>query len=84
MLTPGPYGPLLPNLAGPNLFHACRVRFRDLTAITLYHFVKLKLEDIESVVRRVLDERRGSPWLKTEEAAAYLGSTVGTMKTWRI
>jgi hypothetical protein len=45
---------------------------------------QLKLEDVESVVRRVFDERRDSPWLKTEEAAAYLGSTIGTLKTWRI
>ncbi len=45
---------------------------------------QLKLEDVDAVVRRALGERQDSPWLKTEEAAAYLGSTVGTLKTWRV
>jgi hypothetical protein len=38
--------------------------------------------DIEDAVRRVLDIHR-SPWLSPEAAANYLGSTPGTLKSWR-
>lgn len=39
--------------------------------------------DVEDAVRRALDARDRSPWLDTEQAAAYLGSTAGTLRTWR-
>ncbi|PWG03298.1 helix-turn-helix domain-containing protein [Sphingosinicella humi] len=42
----------------------------------------LTLEAIRAVVREELG-KPVSPWLDTEQAAAYLGSTPGTMKNWR-
>lgn len=40
------------------------------------------LEAIRKVVREEL-VRTSSPWLDTDAAAAYLGSTAGTLKNWR-
>lgn len=39
--------------------------------------------DVEDALRRVLDSHNRSPWLDTEQAATYLGSTAGTLRTWR-
>lgn len=38
---------------------------------------------IEDAVRRVLATHTTSPWRDSEGAAAYIGCTPGTMKTWR-
>lgn len=43
---------------------------------------ELTLEAIRAVVREEMS-RPASPWLDTEAAAAYLGSTMGTLKNWR-
>jgi hypothetical protein len=43
---------------------------------------ELTIDDIRAVVREELG-RPNSPWLGTEQAAAYLGSTAGTLKNWR-
>lgn len=43
---------------------------------------ELTLDAIRAVVREELG-RPASPWLDTEQAAAYLGSTPGTLKNWR-
>lgn len=43
---------------------------------------ELTIEAIRAVVREELG-RPTSPWLDTEQAAAYLGSTPGTLKNWR-
>ncbi len=40
------------------------------------------LDAIRNVVREEL-VRTASPWLDTDDAAAYLGSTSGTLKNWR-
>lgn len=40
------------------------------------------IEAIRAVVREEIG-RPKSPWLGTEEAAVYLGSTPGTLKNWR-
>jgi hypothetical protein len=39
--------------------------------------------DVEDALRRVLDVHNRSPWFDTEGAAIYIGSTPGTMRTWR-
>lgn len=38
---------------------------------------------IEGALRRVLETHNQTPWLDSEGAAAYLGCSAGTMKTWR-
>jgi len=43
----------------------------------------ITIEDIQAAVRRAVEERAPSPWLNTEQAAAYLKSTPGTMESWR-
>jgi len=43
----------------------------------------LTKEDVEDALRRVLDTHKRSPWLDTEAAAAYLGATPGTLRSWR-
>lgn len=43
----------------------------------------LTRQDVEDALKRVLDNHNRSPWLDTEGAAAYIGSTPGTMRTWR-
>lgn len=43
---------------------------------------EMTIEHIRAVLREELGRPR-SPWLGTEEAAAYLGSTAGTLKNWR-
>ena len=43
---------------------------------------ELTIEAIRAVVREELG-RPASPWLDTEQAAEYLGSTPGTLKNWR-
>lgn len=43
---------------------------------------ELTLEAIRAVVREEF-RRAASPWLDTDAAAAYLGSTAGTLKNWR-
>lgn len=43
---------------------------------------ELTIEAIREVVREELG-RPASPWLDTEAAASYLGSTAGTLKNWR-
>ena len=42
----------------------------------------IDLQAIRTVIREEL-ARPSTPWLDTEAAAAYLGSTVGTLKNWR-
>jgi hypothetical protein len=42
----------------------------------------IDLEAIRAVIREEL-ARPATPWLDTEAAAAYLGSTAGTLKNWR-
>lgn len=42
----------------------------------------IDLEAIRAVIREEL-ARPSTPWLDTEAAAAYLGSTAGTLKNWR-
>lgn len=43
---------------------------------------ELTINDIRAVLREEL-ARPASPWLDGEQAAAYLGSTAGTLKNWR-
>lgn len=43
---------------------------------------ELTLEAIRAVVREEM-AKPASPWLDTEAAAAYLGSTPGSLKNWR-
>jgi hypothetical protein len=43
---------------------------------------ELTIEAIRAVVREELG-RPVSPWLDTDGAAAYLGTTPGTLKNWR-
>ena len=43
---------------------------------------ELTLEAIRQVVREEMN-RPKSPWLDGAAAAAYLGTTAGTLKTWR-
>lgn len=40
------------------------------------------LDAIRQIVREEV-ARPASPWLDTDAAAAYLGSTAGTLKNWR-
>lgn len=40
------------------------------------------LDAIRQIVREEL-ARPASPWLDSDAAAAYLGTTAGTLKTWR-
>ena len=42
----------------------------------------LTIDEIRAVVREEL-ARTHSPWLDSEAAAAYLGASPGTLKTWR-
>lgn len=42
----------------------------------------ITIEDIRAVVREELG-RPQSPWLNTEQASAYVGSTPATLKNWR-
>lgn len=42
----------------------------------------IDLEAIRAVIREEL-ARPATPWLDTEAAAGYLGSTAGTLKNWR-
>lgn len=44
--------------------------------------MELTIENIRSVVRDELSATR-SPWLNSDDAAAYLGSTAGTLRNWR-
>ncbi|MBJ7437612.1 MAG: helix-turn-helix domain-containing protein [Sphingopyxis sp.] len=39
--------------------------------------------EIEGALRRVLETHNQTPWLDSEGAAAYLGCSAGTLKTWR-
>ena len=43
---------------------------------------QITLEAIREVVREEL-ARPASPWMDSEAAAAYLGTTAGTLKNWR-
>lgn len=43
---------------------------------------ELTIEAIRTVVREELKIPR-SPWLDSDAAAAYLGSTAGTLRNWR-
>lgn len=43
----------------------------------------LTKQDVEDALRRILDSHNRSPWFDTEGAAVYIGSTPGTMRTWR-
>lgn len=40
------------------------------------------IEELRAVVREEL-ARASSPWLDSEAAAAHLGASAGTLKTWR-
>lgn len=51
--------------------------FPKVAAVT-----ELTLEAIRQVVREEMS-RPKSPWLDSTAAAAYLGTTAGTLKTWR-
>ena len=51
--------------------------FLKVAAVT-----ELTLEAIRQVVREEMS-RPKSPWLDSAAAAAYLGTTAGTLKTWR-
>jgi hypothetical protein len=42
----------------------------------------ITLEAIRDVVREELG-RQVSPWMDSERAASYLGTTAGTLKNWR-
>lgn len=42
----------------------------------------LTIEDVRQVLREELGQPR-SPWLDSEAAAVYLGSTAGTLRNWR-
>jgi hypothetical protein len=42
----------------------------------------IDLEALRAVIREELS-RPASPWLDSDAAAAYLGSTAGTLKNWR-
>lgn len=44
--------------------------------------MELTIENIRTVVRDELSSTR-SPWLNSDDAAAYLGSTGGTLRNWR-
>jgi Helix-turn-helix domain len=41
----------------------------------------LTKRDVEEALRHVLESH--SPWLDTEQAATYLTSTPGTLRSWR-
>ena len=43
---------------------------------------ELTIDAIRAVVREEMN-RVPSPWLDSEAAAAYLGSTAGTLRNWR-
>ena len=43
---------------------------------------ELTIDDIRAVVREEIG-RVPSPWLDSEAAASYLGSTAGTLRNWR-
>lgn len=43
---------------------------------------EITIDEIRAVVREELG-RPASPWLDSEQAAEYLGSTAGTLKNWR-
>jgi hypothetical protein len=43
----------------------------------------VKLDDVENMVRWLLDSHRYTPWFDTEAAAAYLRREPGTLKGWR-
>ena len=43
---------------------------------------ELTIDAIRAVVREEMG-RPASPWLGTDQAAEYLGSTGGTLKNWR-
>jgi hypothetical protein len=43
---------------------------------------RLTIDDVRAVLREEL-ARAQSPWMDSEGAAAYLGASPGTMKTWR-
>lgn len=47
-----------------------------------YRVTELTLDAIRAVIREEM-AKPVSPWLGTTEAAAYLGSTPGTLKNWR-
>lgn len=44
---------------------------------------QLLVETVRNAVIDAMAQRTPSPWLDNEGAAAYLGCTPGTMKTWR-
>lgn len=44
--------------------------------------MSITIEDIRAVVREELGPPK-SPWLDTDAAADYLGSTAGSLKNWR-
>lgn len=47
-----------------------------------YQVTELTIDAIRAVIREEM-AKPVSPWLGTIEAAAYLGSTPGTLKNWR-
>jgi len=46
---------------------------------------ELSIETIEGAMERALKKHNQTapPWLDSDAAAAYLGCTAGTLKTWR-
>jgi hypothetical protein len=43
----------------------------------------LTIDDVEALVRWLLDTHRYTPWFDTEAAASYLRREPGTLKGWR-
>lgn len=43
---------------------------------------EITIDEIRSLVREELQSPR-SPWMDSDAAAAYLGSTAGTLRNWR-
>ncbi len=60
-----------PELAGSGLFSFQEQNVTELT-----------IEAIRAVVREELG-KPSTPWLDSDAAAAYLGSTAGTLRNWR-
>lgn len=44
---------------------------------------RVTIEDVERIVKWLLDMHRYTPWFDTEAAAAYLRREPGTLKGWR-
>ncbi len=45
--------------------------------------VAASIDELQSVIQRALERDIRSPWLTPEQAAEYLKTTIGTLKSWR-